>query len=153
MAIPRSTTDFSPRTVADVLDGMHATIRLPNEWSKRSGARTATHDRCDPCSPAARSWCINGALDRMLGQIVNPVLRGRLSQETELLLLATARRIFGTPGLQSLQQFNDDRTTTHIDVLDVIAEARATFPAREEYVPAPHLERYMALALSRSVNP
>lgn len=152
MAIPRSYTDFSPRTVADVLDGMHATIRLPHEWSRRGGARNADHMRCDPCSPAARTWCLSGALDRIIGQVACPLLRERLSEDTELLLLTTARRIFGTPGLDSLQRFNDDRTTTHVDVLDVIAEARATLPMRPDYVPAPDIERYMALAISRSVN-
>jgi hypothetical protein len=126
MAVPHPS--LAPRTVAEILDGMHATIRLPHEWSKRTGSRTADGIPCDACSPAARSWCITGSLERQLGQIASPFLREQLSRVTEELLLATARRIFDLSELHSLQQFNDDRSTTHEDVLELISEARATLP-------------------------
>lgn len=151
MGIPRNATDFEPRSVANILDGMHATIRLPHEWSRRTGSRTSDGIPCDPCSPAARSWCLTGTLDRQLGRISDPVLREQLGNDTEELLLTIARRVLNLPGLHSLQQFNDDRSTTHEDVLELIAEARAQLPARPAYVPAPEIARYAAL-LSRSVN-
>lgn len=157
MGMPRTHTDFGPQNVANVLDGMHATLRLPHEWSRRAGSHTSEGMPCDPCSPAARSWCLSGALDRMLGQIVDPILRARLAEDTEILLLDTARRIFGTPCLESLQQLNDSRSTSHTDVLDVIAEARATLPAYraqpsqiEYFTPRAVID--YAAALSRSVN-
>jgi hypothetical protein len=143
MGIPR-TSAFEPRTVANILDGMRATIRLPHEWSHRTGSRTADSIPCDPCSPAARSWCLTGTLDRQLGQISDPVLREQLGNEAEELLLTTARRVLNLPGLHSLQQFNDDRSTTHEDVLDLLSEARATLPMRADYVPAPALVLYLS---------
>ena len=157
MGMPRTHTDFGPQNVANVLDGMHATIRLPHEWCKGSPARNAEEMPCDPCSPAARAWCLSGALDRMLGQISDPILRDRLNEETEALLLTTARRIFGTPALDSLQQLNDDRSTNHADVLDVIAEARATLPAYRARTSeigyfTPRAVIDYAVAISRSVN-
>lgn len=136
MGTPRTYAALAPQTVANVLDGMHATLRLPHEWSQRTGSRTSDGIPCDACSPAARSWCITGSLDRMLGQVIEQAVRDRLSVDTEELLLVTARRHFNLPALESLQQFNDDRSTTHEDVLDLISEARAVLPSRPAYRPA-----------------
>lgn len=111
-----------PRTIADVLVGTHNLLANPAAWSRRAGARTATGDRCDSCSPAATSWCLWGAIENQLGLIPadNHALRVILTTAVEMHLLATARIQMQMPELDDIAQFSDDRSTTHEDVLELL---------------------------------
>ncbi len=120
-----------PRTIADILVGMHDLLANPAAWSRRAGARRHDGMPCDVCSPAAVSWCLTGAMERILGSIADPALRFVLTTATEMHLLATARHEL--PELDDLAQFSDDRTTTHDDILRLLDEAIILLGQRPTY--------------------
>ena len=95
-------------------------ISVPGNWNKRAFALDWNRNWCDPRSPEACSWCIDGALQAVVaswGEDGN--------DETIVLhyLLMDAAEDEGYPDYPS---FNDDPDTTHGDVMKfldgVIAE-------------------------------
>ncbi|MEH3064923.1 MAG: hypothetical protein PGN33_20015 [Methylobacterium radiotolerans] len=118
------------KPIADILVAVTNRLLNPLAWSRRAGARTYEGIPCDVCSPAAVSWCITAALECELGKIADVATRIILTEAIELHLLATARYQLGMPELDSLAQFNDDRSTTHGDVLDLLDVATlALYPS------------------------
>lgn len=130
-------------TLTSILIATADQLSNPAAWSRRAGARTATGDRCDTCSPAATSWCLWGALESQLGKIAYEPDRIALTLAVEGHLLAIARYTLDLPELDSLSQFSDDRSTTHEDILELLDEAANSLMRRQ---PA------SALRSTRSLN-
>lgn len=119
-----------PQPIATILVAMTNRLLNPLAWSRRAGARTYEGIPCDVCSPAAVSWCLTAALECELGKLGDAAMRVVLSEAIEMHLMATARLQLGMPELSSLTQFNDDRSTTHDDVLDLLdAATLALYPS------------------------
>ena len=82
-------------TLTSVLIATADQLANPAAWSRRAGARDALGNRVDPCSPAAVSWCLWGALESQLGRIAYEPDRYALTLAIEGHLLAIARYTLG----------------------------------------------------------
>lgn len=122
MARPTTPTTAS-MTITGILLATYDQLANPAAWSRRAGARDALGNRVDTCSPAAVSWCLWGALESQLGKIAYEPDRIVLTLAVEGHLLAIARYTLDLPELDSLNQFSDDRSTTHEDILELLDEA------------------------------
>ncbi|QEE37892.1 MULTISPECIES: hypothetical protein [unclassified Methylobacterium] len=118
-------------TLTSVLIATADQLANPAAWSRRAGARDALGNRVDPCSPAAVSWCLWGALESQLGRIAYEPDRYALTLAIEGHLLAIARYTLDLPELDSLSQFSDDRSTTHQDILELLDEAANSLMRRQ----------------------
>lgn len=112
----------APQSAKDVFTGMLATLALPAHWLKGFGARRHDGQPCDPCSPSAYAFCLYGARDRELGKVADPFLREQLDEQTDEILHGLTNGV-------SPSAVNDDRSTTHQDVVDLVRQAQAKAPA------------------------
>lgn len=83
--------------------------RVAKGWSKRSYARDVTGQPCGYGSGAAVSFCALGAIYASADDLI-----------AEITAVQTLRQ---TLGVRSIPEFNDDRKTTHADVLAAFDKA------------------------------
>ena len=98
-----------------VLSEAAALIADSVNWTKKTLARDAEGNRVDPCDPHAACWCTMGAIERVLGgdkktlAIVEYGLEQRLHARSGL-----------DPEIFTVANFNDDATTSHADVMELL---------------------------------
>lgn len=107
-------TPLSPEAV---FAGILVLLREPSRWTKRASARRHDGMPCDPCAPQAVAWDIYGALDYGLFQIADETQRGHVSEACDEILHEVCHGA-------SPSAFNDDRSTTHMDMLKLVGTAR-----------------------------
>lgn len=106
----------TPTTAADIFALMRETLAHPSSWTKGFVARDAAGNQCLSTDPKAVSWCLYGARNLALSRVKDADLRDQLEDETDELLHEAA-------GGAAPSAINDDRSTTHEQLLQLIASA------------------------------
>jgi hypothetical protein len=110
----------TPRTILDVLRSAREILTPKSQWIKGYFGKTAKGSKgyaTGPTAPEARCFCMIGAVQRAAAAGDVPGLAGK----TERYLDQTVR-VLGLPG-ESAIGFNDQRKTTHADVLRFLGKA------------------------------
>lgn len=108
--------------LAWVMKRLYVQLSGPDAWTKGAEARGADGHRCRPTSAKACSWCLTGGIDYVVDEIRDLEHAARLASEAEDLLYNI---LVGqdAPDLISVTSWNDDATTTHKMVYDLLWEA------------------------------
>lgn len=116
-------TQDRPTTAAELLRQTRELIGVRERWTQIAFARNARWDVLDdPNDSTVVCWCLDGAMNRVLGQWgdENPIY-----EEARLLLNAALHEIANPRPSAPIGQFtylfwNDWHTTTHRDVLTLV---------------------------------
>lgn len=107
--------------VLAVLESVHARLSDPKRWMKGAAGGRHTRRGVIPALEPFDCWCLGRAISLAVEQVVATdgyFCALRSTVESELLLTIEQA---GGPAYPAVHQFNDDRETTHSDVLALLA--------------------------------
>jgi hypothetical protein len=113
----------------EALDAMKA--KIEQGWTQGASARMAEGTPCESTSKYAVCWCLAGAKSAVLEHILKPASNDdyaarsdafhALNIKLQNVLSAATLQLVGS---ESYVEFNDARTTTKADVLNLIDKAK-----------------------------
>lgn len=98
----------------EALRDLRALLADKDHWTKGTTGRTASGEICDSTDSRAVAWCLVGAVYKVTDR---HDYQGRHADDLSNELRYTLR---GRPASCGLVNFNDNRGTTHGDVLSLI---------------------------------
>lgn len=112
--MPTDTDTLTPRTA---LLQVRALLAEPERWCKCSPACDAIGGGVNPVDPTACRWCLDGAIQFVVGD--DPELLAKV----RTIIHPVARRLYPYRRGFSHMGVNDDPATTHADILAVLDAA------------------------------
>jgi hypothetical protein len=116
----------------DILKTGKAVIANPENWTKFYMA-TDEYGRMTPLnSPQACKWCMSGALHRAFHELGGVDEHGDPKPGTVEIFRDISNTFSVLTGMNFMSVYNDHRTTTHTDVMNIFDRAIAHYEGSEE---------------------
>lgn len=102
-------------TNKEIFIQMRELLKEKENWTQRAAARDINGFSCYPEEKEAFSFCLVGAAEKVIS-----ILSEKPRTETRIKINEILRKFIPTKEYNSITKFNDDKNTTHEDIIKLL---------------------------------